>query len=156
MGKKSFTLVEIITVLVIVGISIGLFYSVFYVNLVSLDKETTSLNLWEESKEIVEKISFDGKICGRIELISEKEIAFIFLDHSEVRYIFSEDGQLIRKTLGDMGENVIISSNINYDGSKFDLDNDRVLILELTLEEDVLGKPVTVSTSTQIMLRNYL
>lgn len=66
MRNKGFTLVEVVTVVVIIGITIGFFYTTFLQNWWALENEDTQRNLWQEMNSITESITVDARQANNV------------------------------------------------------------------------------------------
>lgn len=157
MSKKSFTLVEMLTVLAIIGIGIALFYSVFFLNWSAFDKEIARVDLWQEANEIIDRISLDIKSAEQVDFNDNRgspsffdSITLTFPDGNSSIYTITNAGEFQLDTGGGA---VGLSQNIDYNNSFF-VDNPQSVKLNLALENDVLGRRVKVRTSTEACLRN--
>lgn len=142
----GFTLVELVTVLVIVGISLGLFYSLFYLNWTSLQRQLALNDLVAEAARIIERISFDTKMAVQIDLPDNKTAQLTYQDGSSNTYSLVDSGQIQRN-----GQ--IISEYINFDESSFEME-DQSLIVSLLLEDDILSQVVQLPVETEAFCRN--
>lgn len=151
--KRGFTIVEIITVLAIIGIGMGLFYSVFFVNWSSFEKQLTLIDLQMEADNIIEMLSFDAKFARQFTVTNGKQIDFSFCDptnNTPLTYALTTPGE-IQKTQGSTTQ--VISEYIDYNNSSFTRTGD-YLQVDLRLRDDVLGREVELDISTQISPRN--
>lgn len=150
MYKKSFTLVEMITVLAIIGVGSGLFYFVFFMNFASFDSQIASIDLWQNTNEITEKISLDVRFAEDINFIDNKNVILSFPSGEPVTYTITPEGNFQRIR----GEIVsTLSQNIDFANSFFN-ETSQSLIVTLTLQDYVFGKKVEVKTATEVCLRN--
>lgn len=151
--KRGFTLVEIITVLAIIGVGIGLFYSVFLLNWFSYDREIVFTNLWTEMSEIIQRISFDARFANNMNLVNDKEVIFSFFENSSVTYTMTPAGILQR--VDDGGISTILSQNLLYSNSSFVIEGG-YLKMNLTLVDKTFRGDVVVKTSTKVCPRNII
>ncbi len=149
----AFTLAELVTVLAVIGIGIGLFYSVFFVNWASLDKQTCLVDLQQEADSISDKVSFDGKLAQSLAVAADaKSVVFSFRNGvpPPITYSFLNTGQFQRTVNGVTDT---ISDRVDYAQSSFAKDGNS-LILNLSLFDSVFGKRVNLEVSTRIIPRN--
>jgi len=145
---SGFTLVELITVIAILGIGMGLFYSIFYLNWTSFEKQLTLNDLVQEADRIMERISFEVKGAYQIDVSDDKTVSLTYANGAIVSYTINDQGQILRN-------NQILSEYINSNSSSF-AEVSNSLVVELLLEDDVLGQVVQLPVETQIFKRNRL
>lgn len=148
---RGFSLVEIVTVLAVIGIGIGLFYSVFFLNWSLFEKQLTLVDLGQEADRIMEMISFDARVANQINVSPDKRTAtFIFRDINGnivniITYTLILPDQIQRG-------NQILSENIDFADSSFE-EVGNSLVVELLLEDDVFGQSVNLPVKTQVFSR---
>lgn len=153
--KRGFTLVEIITVLLIMSIGIGLFYLVLYTNWISFEKQLSLIDLQMEADLILDRIAFDGKFASQFTVAADqKNIILSFLDGSSVTYTLTSTGQITR-TDSNSGSAFVMARNIDFTPSSFQT-RGSYFEITLVLTDDVLGSRVALNVATQIMPRNLL
>lgn len=152
LSLTGFTLVEMLTVLAVIGIGMGLFYSVFYLNWSSFEKQLALIDLGQEANRIIETISFDGRIISDIDVAEDSKTVNLTsrdLDGnilSSITYVITGQGQICR-------DGQILSENIEFDNSSFTKVGNS-LVVELLLTDDVFGQGVQLPVKTQIFARN--
>ena len=150
--KKGFTLIEIVTVLAIISIGIGLFYSIFYLNWSSFEKQIALVDLGQEADRIMETISLDGRVVTEIHVEADNKTATLTLRDLEgnivdtITYAITGRGQIQRN-------DQILSENIQFADSFFRREGNS-LVVELLLIDDVFGQSVQLPVQTQIFPRN--
>ena len=150
--KKGFTLIEIVVVLAIIGIAIGLFYSIFYLNWSSFEKQLALVDLGQEADKIMEMISLDGRLVTNIQVSEGNKITTLTLMDLEgniidiITYTITEKGQIQRNE-------EVLSENIEFDDSLFRRVGSS-LVVELLLQDYVFGQDVQLPIETQIFPRN--
>lgn len=149
--KQGFTLVELITVLAIIGIGMALFYSTLFVNWVSLEKQLSLIDLQMEADKIIEMLSFDGKFAQQF-TATGSQVTFSYPSSSPITYTITSAGEL-EKT--DASGTSVISEYIDNTNSSF-VQAGNSLQVNLTLNDFVLGKRVELEVFTQICPRNLL
>jgi len=147
---QGFTLIEIITVVAIIGIGAGLFYSLFLMGWSAFDSELTRVNLWQELTEIIQQVSFDARAAQSMNFVDDKEITFSFFDGNSTTYKITLDGEF-QQIRG--GNTTVFSYNVAYNNSSFGRVGDS-LKMNLTLVERTLRGEVVARTSTKICPRN--
>ncbi len=127
--KKGFSLIEMVTVLAIITVSMGIFYRVFFLNWEAFDTFIARADLSQELDEMIDKITYDGRFSKQITLTSTptvKQAAF-----------FDPDGNLIGTySIKNTGEFVInrgtddytASTKIDFTNSHFDKRGKSVLV----------------------------
>lgn len=155
MRKSSFTLVELVTVVAVIGIGSALFYLIFILNWSSFDNLIARVDLRQEANQIIEKISFEGRWAERKNIPHDKTLVLFFPDGTSTTYTFTSEGELQRLR----GTTItILSRNVDFSNSSFEDEVGGVevnsFIVNLVLEEDVFGRRIEVRSSTEIYLRN--
>jgi len=145
-SKRSFTLVELVTVLAIIGVSMGLFYSVFFLNWVSFIKETVLNDLVLEMDRVLETLSLDVKMAERLEVLDNNNFILTLPNNHQIEYRLLPEGIIQRN-----GQNLV--EFLNPEHSFFQVMG-RSLVVELLFEDDVLGQRIQLPARTQIFLRN--
>jgi prepilin-type N-terminal cleavage/methylation domain-containing protein len=152
LGKRGFTLVEIIVVLVIIGIGMSLFYSVLFMNWTSLEKQTCLVDLQMEADNIINMISSDGRGSRQILVNPDgKGVTFNYPTWAPaptIVYSLTPQGQITK-------DGNVISSNIDFNNSNFSKSLS-ALVINLLLQDTVFGRRVTLPVSTQVYPRNLL
>lgn len=151
MNKRGISLVEILTVLAIVGIGSGLFYSVFYVNWIAFEKQLALADLQLEADEIMETIAIDVRYS--VDFIVEeggKEVSITLPQDEIVTYTVTEAGEVSR-TKAETTKT--FTSRADYDASIF-TDVGNYLAFDLTLFDTIVGDRLALSVSTQAYPRN--
>ncbi len=160
MNRKAFTLVELITVVVIIGIGIGFFYATFLNNWRALEDQDAQRNLWQDMNLISETITADARRANAV-LVAANGLSaqFIFPASSGlVNVTYSINGLNLLKIQG--ASNVILSRNVELDppapapDSLF-VGTSNALRLDLTLSDsqNIFGPAVRVTSSIFISPR---
>ncbi len=156
MKKKSFTLIEILTTLIIIGIVGTMLFSIIFLGWVSFESEIARINLWEEANQIIDSFSINAHASASEIYSSPKKdhffdkVIFNFLDGNFITYEVTSKGEFkVSKGISPQ----ILSQNLVYEKSGF-LKKPNSLVLKLTLEDKVFGKKIKVETSTEIFPRN--
>lgn len=151
--RAGFTFVEVITVLLIIGIGISLFYNILYINWNSFEKQLSLIDLQMESDMLLENIAFDGKFSRLFTVAADrKSVMFTFPGGATVTYAFASTGNITRADSAS-GTVSTLAHNIDYTNSSFaSLGN--YFNTTLVAVGDALGRRVDLSVVTQIMPRN--
>ena len=155
-SRRSFTLIEMITVLAIIGISGALFYSVFFLNWSGLYNEISRVNLWQDANSIIDDLSLSGRLAKSAVVSSDKKtLTLKFPDSTQAVYSIingSPYGSL-QETKGSVTKT--FSENIDYTNSSFDVTTSLYsFIVNLDLKDRVFNRNIDVKTSVEICFRN--
>lgn len=150
--KYGFSLVELITVLAILGTGLSVFYSVFFINWSSLEEQIRMVDLQMDADRIIETVAFDSKIAKGIVVDNTGKLATInFLSGNSVNYSFTPQGNFMREF---NATTTVISNNIDFTNSSFVQDIDSLLV-NLTLMDNVLGRRrIELEVSSRFFPRN--
>lgn len=162
--KKNFTLVELVTVMAIIGITASLLYSIFFLNWSAFENQIAEADLWQEAQEIIQRVSFDIRVAKRISSLTPHQVVISFPDNSTSTYTITSAG--IFQITHD-NQTTTLSTRLDPSSSCFlfnasdcsageSVNNVRSLKLELNLQDNILGKKVNVDTSIQLFCRNRL
>ena len=156
---RCFTLVEIVTVLGIIGISSIIFYQTFIFNWSALEREIARIDLDLEANQIVEQISFDIRVAASKTISAGGDtLQLTYPSGTQTTYRF-----LLNPTTGKNelqmikgGVTTTLSQNVDLANSNFQ-DNGESVIVNLTLVRELFGikrTQVTVRRSIEVFLRN--
>ena len=154
--KRAFTLVEMVTVLAIIGIGAALLYAIFFLNLASFEKQLSLIDLQMDADKIIEILSFDCKRANTVDVSADgKQVDFAFPEpgtNPPVSYLFTDAPSpgILRRI---SGVDSVISQNIDYANSSFSRQGDS-LTIDLLLEDNVFRRGMTVRVETLILPRN--
>ncbi len=152
-AAQGFTLVELMTVLVILTVSIGMFYSVWFSNWMSFDQHTAIADLWFDANKISEAMGMDGRAASLITVaLDQKSVDFEnSLGVIVASYQMTPAGDFII-TRG--AANTTVSRSIDYANSFF-VQQGRSLEANLTLaDNEVLGQDVSINSRMEVFPRN--
>ncbi|OQX79896.1 MAG: hypothetical protein B6D56_06145 [Candidatus Omnitrophica bacterium 4484_70.1] len=157
--KKGFTLVEIVTVLTIIGIGSVILFQTFIFNWSAFEREIARIDLDLEANQIIEQISFDIRI-GEQKSISTggDTLILTFPSGAQATYRFlfnpatgENELQMIKG-----GVTTTLSQNIDLANSNFQ-DNTESVIVNLTLVKELFGirrTQIVVRRNIEVFLRN--
>jgi prepilin-type N-terminal cleavage/methylation domain-containing protein len=154
LGRKAFTLVEMVTVMAIVGISMGIFYAVFFLNWQALDQYIASADMGQELTQIVDKVSDDARFSKQIIITTStggSETRFIDPAGQPLgSYIMRQNGEFaIRR--GDKEQ--VLTNRLDFANSRFE-HNGKSVLVTLALSDDILGRRFNLASQTEIFPRN--
>ncbi|MDD5449487.1 MAG: prepilin-type N-terminal cleavage/methylation domain-containing protein [Candidatus Omnitrophica bacterium] len=153
MRRRGITLVEIAVVLAIIGIGLVLFYSVCFMNWMSLEQQMSVVDLQMEADIIVSMISNDAKLSRQIIVDpSGKAVTFNYPVFDPpvgtIVYSLTPQGQITRN-------DTVISSYIDFNNSSFAKDSS-ALVVNLLLTGASFGRRLELPVSTEVYPRNLL
>ncbi len=152
--KCGVTLIEIITVLVIVGILAGVVYTVWFTNWFALEDRIARVSMWEEANVIVETLTSDARYARDISITGGNKIATLTdsLGNMIATYTITPAGKFqVNAGAGSITQD--LSSQINYIDSQF-TPQGRGMRLDLAFEHDLPTRTINVETATEIFPRN--
>lgn len=169
MNRRGFSLIEMVTVLAVVGTLVGVIYSVFITNGQNFQDQITRADLLQEANLIFEQMTDDARAAKRFDINTgttdggdqQKSVAIIDFDDNEVRYVITElsaDRTIIeRQPIGDDPDNLppaqLLSDQVVIDTSDFVADGNS-LTINLALASNTFHRQVQVLASTEIYSRN--
>ncbi|MGE0268221.1 MAG: type II secretion system protein [Candidatus Omnitrophota bacterium] len=153
--QRGFTLIEMLTVLVILMILGGVFYTVFVTNWSAFEDRIARTNLWQEANEIIETMTADGRFAQTIDVFSDgsgnkSAVLNDSFNQPVATYLITSDG---RFQINKNGVIKTLSGHINPGQSVFTKQG-RGLRVELGLEDVIFKRTINVDTSTEIFPRN--
>lgn len=155
MTNTGFTLMETITVLMIIGVLGSVFYTVFVTNWFAFEDRIARANLWHEANEIVETMTADGRSAQMIDVFTDgagnkSAVLSDSLDQTLVTYLITAEG---RFQMNKNGVVKTLSEHINPNQSDFTKEG-RGLRVQLAMSELIFKRTITIGTSTEIFPRN--
>lgn len=153
-SKKGFSLTEIVVVVLIFGIGIGLFNTVFINNWSAYEDRIERANLWSEANQFFEAMSVEGRNAQLIAVTTTGNAKTAVFTNAATNtlttFVITDTGELRRLKNAEIK---IFGKHANFAQSNFTRNN-RALIVELQLQEVVLNHPVNIFASTEILPRN--
>ena len=152
--KRGFSLIELITVLAIIGIGIGIFYNTLFVNWTSFEKQVGLIDLQMEADKITELIFNDGKNAQEIQVAAGgKQVTLCYSDPCTTSIQYRLTGVGIERSLDSGATFAEISRYANSTDSNFRPLNS-CLEVDLLLRDTVFGDRIELRVSTQVFPRN--
>lgn len=154
--KNSFTLVELLVVLGIIGVGIAIFYSIFFINWFAYEMELTLIYLQEQADRIFTVLEQDIMEATQFTLADNHNVTIFYPDsfvppRPDVSYSINDiTGDLIRT---EEDTSVTLSSDLDS-SSIFQQGNWDSFIFNLTLAHGVLGRNISFATEREISFRN--
>ncbi len=154
-ANRAFSLIEVMTVLVILAIMLAIFHTVFITNWMAVQDRIIRADLWMDANRIVDLITEDVRVSDRFEISPDgQEVKTFNLgddpDVPSAVYVIRESVLEFRRAPAAVFS--VLSRNVGP-GSIID-EQGGVLEIRLVLREDLFGRMVTVSTATHIYPRN--
>lgn len=149
---RGFSLVELLTSIVIVGVLISVFYSVFILNWKAMEDYSVRSGLWQDMDVIIDQITLDARESAQINVSADQKDVSMLNRQSAViaAYAFTAGGmcQVTRS-----GVTTTLTNSLDYALSTF-RKNGESLVVNVVLSGDVLGREVSIDASTEIYPRN--
>lgn len=156
MNQKGFSLVELVTVLAIVGVVSGILYTVFFMNWQAFDMNIAQADLGAEYEQAVETIVNDSRFARQINVTkaaTNYSATFIGQDGLNFgTYTIKNNGQLTLKR-SDTSPEIVLTSKLDYAQSEFKK-NGSALRMTLAFTDQVFTRPVSLKSSVDVYPRN--
>jgi prepilin-type N-terminal cleavage/methylation domain-containing protein len=149
-NKKGFSLVELLTVVIIIGISIGLFYTTFYYNWLTMNTYTARADLMQEMDQVIDVVTEKVREADDFTISTSPTLSTVTLSPSGQVLSFDSTGQFLFQN-GPSIQN--LSYSVDSANSSFTSDTG-ALNLQLTLREPTPGQDAILSTFIQVYPRN--
>lgn len=152
--SSGVTLVELMTVMVILGVSVSMFYTVWFSNWQTFDYHTAIADLWFDANKIAEEVSMDGRAASLITVdTSQKSVIFVnSLGTTTASYLINSTGQFII-TRG--ASTTIVSQRIDFNNTNFVQRGSGLRVDLFLVDEEVLGQAdAEIETHIEIFPRN--
>ena len=81
--KKAFTLVELLVVLIVIGVTAGLVYSVFVSNNSAINNYMTRADLWYEADQIIDNATIEARHASAFSIINNNKRVLFQNDKGE-------------------------------------------------------------------------
>lgn len=158
-NKNAFTLIELMTSIMILGISIVLFNTIFVSSWISFEERVLRSKLWQETNDIIERITYDARDAYSVELVEDEDSSLIKLYDKDSTlissYLINSQGTVQISKSEEDEQYTIISESIDFLDSDFNVEaGATTLYVKLTLQDYVFTRLIEVETSTEIFLRN--
>lgn len=153
-SNKGFSLTEIVVVILIFGVGVGLFNTVFINNWRAYEDRIARANLWTEANQFFEAMSVEGRNARIITVTTTanaKTVDFTNVASNAITtFVITDTGELRRI---QNAETRIFGTHANFAQSNFTRNN-RSLVVALHLQEIVLKHTVNILASIEILPRN--
>ncbi len=149
---SGFTLFEAICAIAIIGVTIGMFYTVFLSNWAVMENYSARAYMWQDMDAAVDAVTSDARQAARIDVSADQKTA-TFFDQANapfVVYVIGNDRSFIQRR---GGVDRAMSRLVEFDQSSF-VKRGRSVIVQLSMNEDVFSRGVGIGTSTEIYPRN--
>ena len=153
-SNSGFTLTEILVVIVLFGVGIGLFNTIFINNWNAYEDRIKRANLWTEANQFFEQMSIEGRNAKLISvtITANAKIADFTNAASDAitSFIITNTGELRRVK---NAETKIFGTHADFAQSYF-TENGKDLAVELRLEEIALTHTIHITAAIQVLARN--
>ncbi|MCA9407975.1 MAG: prepilin-type N-terminal cleavage/methylation domain-containing protein [Candidatus Omnitrophica bacterium] len=152
---EGFTLVEMIVVLLIFGVGMAAFSLTLSTYWTATDTHVKRSDIYQELNTIIERVSFDGRSAQIIDVVNSKNT--IFIDDTGniiVQYKITSSDEFQQIPNGT-GTPIVLSKAIDAAQSGF-IDTGKGILLDIHMKDDSFGKPINISTQTEIFPRNVV
>ncbi len=155
-NPRGTSLVEVLMAVIIFGICVGIFYSVFYLNWQAFDRYIAKADFSQELDRIVDSIALDARFAQRIEVPAtaageDKTATMMAPDGTAVAtYSMMNDGRMM---LSRQGVVSLLTDKLDFPVSDFDQDGNAVTV-KVGLIDQLFGRTVTLDAATEIYPRN--
>lgn len=154
-SNKAFSLTEIVVVILIFGVGIGLFHTVFVNNWSAYEDRIRRANLWSEANRFFELLSIDARNAQLVNIALIGNAKTVSLTNAVApnaltTYSILNNGNLIRAQNNDVR---VLSTHAVFANSDF-TQNGRNLRVNLELQDSVFTRDIHISAETEILLRN--
>ena len=158
-NNRGLTIVEIMTVIVILGIASGVFYSTLVINHDALGTYISRSDMWNDMDVVVDAVSRDGRNARQITLDATNQVATLSDETGAAFavYTINRDGTLTVARDGGAPEVMTIhavpgDATMAVGTSFFDLSG-KSLVVNLTFAEQLFNRVAQISTSTEVLPR---
>lgn len=151
-NTSGFTLFEMICAVAIIGITIGLFYSVFLSNWAVMENYSTRAYMWQDMDAVIDAVTTDAREAARIDVSADQKTATFYDQDNNpfVVYVVGADRSFIKRRLG---VDLAMTDLMEFDRSFF-IKRGRSVIVQLSMNDNVFNRGVGIETSTEIYPRN--
>ena len=152
-SRSGFSLIEMITVLAILGTTVGVFYTTWMTNWKSVEEHQARANLWYDSSQIIDSLTRDGRVASQI-VVQDVGKTVVLQDKDGVTLvIYAITGAGEMRLISPVAGLSILSTSVDPVLSNFEKIGFS-LKLNLFLEETVLSGLVQIQTSAEVYPRN--
>lgn len=154
-SRRGFSLMEIITVLVIIGVSISIFYAVFITNWLAFQERLIRADLWMDADAIIDALSEDIRSAKSFNISSDtgdQVLTIIDLNDASTVYALRASGIFEYQRPASPGLSVLSRHILMPDS--FMQRSDDALQVNLVLEDNLFFRDIRIETSTEIYPRN--
>ncbi len=149
---SGFTLVELLTVVVILGILISFFYTTFFSSWAEMDNYATRSNLWQDMNRVMDKVTVQARQAKGITVASDGR-SVVLVDSfgsNFATFAFNVAGEL---TLTQPGSVELLTDRVDVGLSSFSK-NSEALVVKMVLADMLAMRRVQIETTTEVFPRN--
>ena len=153
-GRGGFTLTEIMAALLITGVGVGLFGTVFVNNWSAYEERIRRANMWSEATQLFESMSTVGRNSRVINVTRTPAVVsatFMNADPTIITtFTIAADGTVSRVLGADIK---IFSTRAVLADSDF-TKNGKDLIVDLVLRDTIFVRNINITAATEVSPRN--
>lgn len=151
--RRGVTLVELMTVMAILAVSVGMFYTVWFSNWRTFDHHTAVADLWSDANEIAEQMSMDGRAASQITVaVGQKSVDFVnALGNTYATYQITAAGDF---TITRGAAVTTVTDRIDFANSNFIQQGSALQTDLILVDEEVLGDDVSINAQMEVFPRN--
>lgn len=151
--SRAFTLFEVMTVLVIVGVLSVTLYNILFLNNSAVTNYITRMELWQDIDHIIDRMTDDIRAAHQISVSADSRSVSFFDQNNALisSYAILANGQCQRTGANGVTS---LSPYLDHANSSFANVGPSSLSINLTLREHSLTGDVVASTSTEVFARN--
>ena len=151
----AFTLIELLTVIAILGVLVSVTHIVFMTNWMANHDRIARADLWQEANTIMEYVSLDGRQSRTIAVTPSAGVNTAVLTDKDggtlAAYVMNSKGEFQMSRGG--GSFKTLSTHLDFVNSSFS-NNGKALSLHLVLTDRIWNRIINVDTSTEVYPRN--
>ena len=151
-NKKGFSLLEVMTTVMILGISVGLFYTTFYYNWLTMDTYATRSNLMQEMDQILDFVTDKVRQAQSVSIPITDPKTVNLTPSSLGSFSYTANGLFTFQPAGGTAQN--LSYSVDPSNTIFTKGASGDLTVQLTLKQPTSGKNAILSSTVQVYPRN--
>jgi len=159
-NKNGFSIVEIITVLAIIGVFIAFFYTLLFLNWEACNRFLAQADFGQDMDTAIDAIANDARLSKDFNISNTaSSVQVVFNDVNEnpiSTYVMYSNGEMTETRPGL--SSVILTENLNYANSNFvsSAINPGNLVVNISMidQNQLFGHPIILNSQTELYPRN--